>query len=318
MNNALRDKLMTKVKILNETAWSGAAISEPKIDDWLDNFKGERFPQDQEQLHALYLLGHFLYYGVPEFRELLRVLYRDLYLYPIIQKHRTQNDNTRQFESISPLVQNDLNHTRFIGMGRASESGAMLLYLFRQINNIPTSRFLHSHEVFERYGNSSSVRVRDPDIRHYVFIDDLCGSGTQACEYYRDIVLPLKQQNPNARTHYLVVFSTSDGFDHVRRNAPFDVVNSVFELDESFKAFSADSRHFEGSPSGIEKDHALQIFAHYGSHLWQAHPLGFEDCQLLLGFWHNTPDNTLTPIWFNADLSIWKPIFERYHKLALP
>lgn len=315
MSNVLRDKLMTKVKILNETAWSGAEISEPKIDDWLDNFKGEKFSVDKEQLHALYLLGHFLYYGVPEFRELLRVLYRDLYLYPIIQEHRTQNGNTKEFDNISPLVQNDLERTRFIGMGRASESGAMLLYLFRQINNIPLSRFLHSHEVFERYGNGSRVRVREPNIRYYVFIDDLCGSGTQACEYYRDIVHPLKLQNPSVRTYYLVVFSTSDGIDHVHRNACFDVVNSVFELDESFKAFSSDSRHFEGSPPGIEKNHALEIFSHYGSQLWPRHPLGFKDCQLLLGFWHNTPDNTLPPIWFNEDLRIWKPIFERYHKL---
>ena len=86
MSELLRDSLMRKVKILNETAWTGADIWEPKINDWLENFIGEIFSKEEEQLHALYLLGHFLYYGVPEFRELLRVLYRDLYLYPIIQK----------------------------------------------------------------------------------------------------------------------------------------------------------------------------------------------------------------------------------------
>ena len=315
MSESLRDKLMYKVKVLNETAWFGADIGEPKIRDWLDNFKGERFPRDQEQLHALYLLGHFLYFGVPEFRELLRALYRDLYLYPIIQERRTQNGNTTRYEDISALVKNDLESTRFIGMGRASESGAMLLYLFRQVNNIPLSRFLHSHEVFKRYGSGTSVQVRDPNIAHYVFIDDLCGSGTQACEYYRDIVLPLRQQIPSVQTHYLVVFSTAEGIDHVRCNAQFDVVNSVFELDESFKVFSDDSRHFQGCPPSIDKNQALEIFLHYGSQLCARHPLGYKSSQLLLGFWHNTPDNTLPPIWYNEDLSMWRPIFERYHKI---
>ena len=315
MNDDLHIKLMYKIKVLNETAWSGAEIREPKIRDWLENFSGEKLPQEQEQLHALYLLGHFLYYGVPEFRELLRALYRDLYLYPIIQEHRKKNGNTKRYDQIAAFVETDLEQTKFIGMGRASESGAMLLYLFRQVNSIPLARFLHSHEVFERYRAGTKSRIRYPNVAHYVFVDDLCGSGQQACDYHRDIVLPLKQQNPSAQTHYLVVFATATGIERVRREVSYDVVNCVFELDESFKAFSDTSRHFEGCPPGIDKDQALEIFLHYGSQLWSSHPLGYDDNQLLLGFWHNTPDNTLPPIWFNEDLSVWRPIFERYHKI---
>jgi len=46
------------------------------------------------------------------------------------------------------------------------------------------------------------------------------------------------------------------------------------------------------------------------------HSLGFDDSQLLIGFHHNTPDNTLPIIWFDEPgQASWKPIFRRYPKL---
>jgi len=42
--------------------------------------------------------------------------------------------------------------------------------------------------------------------------------------------------------------------------------------------------------------------------------LGWGDCQLLLGFYHNTPDNTLPVIWYDEDEINWYPIFRRYNK----
>ena len=42
--------------------------------------------------------------------------------------------------------------------------------------------------------------------------------------------------------------------------------------------------------------------------------LGFKDCQLLLGFNHNTPDNTLPIFWYDEKNYNWYPIFKRYKK----
>ena len=136
MSKSLHDTLMTKVMVLSDTLWSGAQIKEGKIKTWLKNFKGEKFSEEEEQLYALFILSHFLFFGVPEFRELLRVMYRDLYLYPIIQDIRAKNGNTKKYSDISQLIEDELNASRFIGMGHPSESGSMLLYLFRQVNNI--------------------------------------------------------------------------------------------------------------------------------------------------------------------------------------
>ena len=51
----------------------------------------------------------------------------------------------------------------------------------------------------------------------------------------------------------------------------------------------------------------------YGSTLWNMHPLGYKDGQLLLSLFHNTPDNTL-PI-FGVENTTWTPIFKRFHKI---
>lgn len=103
MSKSIYDTLMSKVMVLSDTLWSGNQIKEGKINTWLNNFKGEKFSEEEEQLHALFILSHFLFFGVPEFRELLRVIYRDLYLYPIIQDLRTKNGNTKQYADISHL-----------------------------------------------------------------------------------------------------------------------------------------------------------------------------------------------------------------------
>ena len=315
MSKSIYDTLMSKVMVLSDTLWSGNQIKEGKIKTWLNNFKGEKFSAEEEQLHALFILSHFLFFGVPEFRELLRVIYRDLYLYPIIQDLRAKNGNTKQYADISHLIDEELNASRFIGMGSPSESGSMLLYLFRQVNDISVDKFLYSHQVFERYGSNTNLTVRNRSIRHYVFIDDLCGSGKQAQDYSRDIVSQLKHMDPDARAYYFVLFSTIDGMEKVRRNTQFDSVECVFSLDDSFKAFASNSRYFATCPTEIQKNRALEIFRHYGSRLWPEHPLGYKDGQLLLGFWHNTPDNTLPTIWYNKAPSQWIPIFERFHKI---
>jgi hypothetical protein len=55
----------------------------------------------------------------------------------------------------------------------------------------------------------------------------------------------------------------------------------------------------------------------YGRELWRLYPLGYRNGQLLVGFHHNTPDNTLPIVW-KDDIRCrgrpWEPVFRRYWK----
>ena len=330
------DELLAKIKSLSETVWDRRA-SEPQITDWLTNFSAQaNGTEDERKLHALYLLSQFMYFGSREMRELMRVLFRDLYRYPIIEAIRRENDNTTNLQVIEQGFRARLDRTLFLAVGNPSESGSHLLYYFRQENGLPNTRFIHSHQIFRRQKLTKpqviktilsiligrwnhyvgTVVLRHPDVHRYVFIDDFCGSGHQGVAYSRDVVEDIKSLNPDAHISYFVLFGTQKGMMVVRRDTVFDVVQCVFELDDSFRCFSPSSRYFPSPHQQVTATLAKQMCLSYGTRLFPQWPLGYEDCQLLLAFQHNTPDNTLPIFWSEGQGSFpWKSIFRRYPKL---
>jgi hypothetical protein len=312
---SLRQKLFDKIQVLNKTIWE-ERTRKPEVESWLTNFSDSTSDVNTERLHALYLLSHFMYFGSRPMRELMKALYRDLYKYPVIAAIRRAHADTTDTTLIKNLFEQDLYSTRFIGVGNPSESGCHLLYYFRQENGLPKDLFIHTHEIFTRYGRTGPVALRDPDVKRYVFIDDLCGSGEQAVGYSEDILEDLKTQNPDAIAAYCVLFATVDGIQRVKAHTRFDSAQAVFELDDSFKCFGPRSRYFVRPIRGIDRTIAETMCHRYGTRLDPGQPLGFDDCQMLIGFHHNIPDNTLPVIWHTGRPGTpWKPIFRRYPKL---
>jgi hypothetical protein len=311
-NNSLYSELKEKILHLAKYAWSNR-IEWPDVTNWLDNFEQNQDETKDEQLQMLYLLGQFMYFGSREMRELLRSIYRDKYKYKVVEAIRKNNNDTTNTTFIQESYDIELLKTRFLGVGNPSESGTHLLYYFRQETGLGKDQFINSHEVIRREGGK--VEIRDATIKHYVFIDDLCGSGQQACDYSKDIVSEIKTLNPDAIVSYYVLFAMSDGIAKVNRESKFDVVDCVYELDNTFRCFGGSSRHFNNIATPISRVMAKSISDKYGRRICPSDPLGYEDCQLLLGFFHNTPDNSLPVIWSDETVGqSWTPIFRRYNK----
>jgi hypothetical protein len=307
------DLFQAKIKDLNEVVWENR-VNLVVVQTWLEQFEEATDLENDEQLHALFLLSHFIYFGQPEIRELLKSVYRDLFRSPIMHEVRRANGDTTERSFLDAEFSKCLARTRFMGVGNPSESGAHLLYYFRQENALPRTLFINTHEIFKRYSGpgGGAVKLRDPNLEYYVFIDDLCGSGTQASEYSKDLVAPLKAENPKA---YFVLFGTTTGLEAIRHLRCFDKVAAVYELDESFKCFEPNSPLFNPDEPPFLREKIKATCAKYGARLWPIHPLGYKDGQLLLGFNHNTPDNTLPIFWAEGSSAAgWKPIFKRYHK----
>lgn len=311
----LRDIYLSKIKTLNEKVWEGR-VDNPTINSWLANFSGQVSPKGTEQLHALYLLSQFMYFGNRQMRELIRVLYRDLFRYPIIEAVRRRNGDTTDVALIQRQFERRLRKTRFLGVGNPSESGCHLLYYYRQMNSLPKDLFIHGHQIFRGRRGSQKVRLSLPRVRHYVFIDDFCGSGETGVECADTLVGDLKDLDSSVRVDYHSIFGCKHGLERVRERRVFDSVESVVELDETFKCFGRRSRYFISVPAGVRKSDVRKLCATYGKLALSDAPLGFDDCQLLLAFHHNTPDNTLPIFWAGeAEGPTWHPIFPRYQKL---
>lgn len=304
-----------KVMTLSKYAWEDRVKNQALI-RWLGQFDAAEDDAKDEQLQMAFLLSQFIYFGSQEIKHLLKTMYRQLYRAPIVRRLRMENSDTLDEAKIEALYRNVLESTVFIGVGNPSESGTHLLYYFRQENKLSKDRFIGAHRIFSRNkADPSRDAVRDPDIAHYVFIDDLCASGTQAKEYSEDILVKLRSLAPEAKVSYLVLFATREGIEKVRRlERAFDHVECVVELDSSYKCFTQNSRAYASSIPLIDRTLGEQIARRHGQRLWPTYPLGYKDGQLLLGFNHNTPDNTLPIIWSDEPSANWVPIFRRYPK----
>ena len=311
----LAEQLYDKIKRLNESLWE-RRTTRPAVDEWLENFSGSYVSQDKERLHALYLLSKFLFIGHDEVRQLLRSLFQDLVRHPLTVGVRMNMADKQDFDAIHDGLKDEISKTRFLGIGGAAESGAHLLYEFRHANDLPDFLFINSDQVatagLSRPKNQNGVH---PDVRRLVFMDDFCGSGQQATDFSLDEVSSMRQiakrGNLDIEIWYLAILATASGLAHTRQYGVFDRVDTVSELDSSYRVFDNSSQFFTNAPSQIDKVTARMIASFYGQRLWPQHPLGYQDGQLLVGFHHNVPDNTLPIICQSASDPAWTAIFPR-------
>jgi hypothetical protein len=315
---ALWEALATRLLTLNDRIWE-RSINGESVDNWLGNFSGlTGRSKEVEQLHGLYLLSQFMYFGIREILVLLRSMYRDLFLLPLAADVKSRTATQEEFER---QLTEELNATKFLGVGNPSESGVHLLYYFRQENLLAKESFIDSARLYRTETTPGGRRrvPRDPNIKRYIFLDDLCGSGQTAVDYSQDFLPDLLSAAPNVEVQYLSLFGTCDGINRVREETVFGTKSAaVYELDESYKWTGATSRYLFELPAGIDKNALVEVARVYGSQLLPYYPLGYQDSELLIGFAHNTPDNTLPIIWMeqlHGCTSEWYPIFKRYPKV---
>lgn len=318
-NLAVADSLKKRITILNERAWEHK-LNNDGINRWLENFTGKSgLSIETERLHALYILSQFLYFGSREVRVLLKAIYTDLFLAPLVQSIRDKLGGTRDLTAIQEKLDEEIMATRFLGIGNPSESGVHLLYYFRQENALSKNQFADNAQIITRDPETGNRVLRHPEIKRYIFVDDVCGSGSTAVIYSQEFLRELQELGADIEIYYYCLFANSSGMDVVRKDSAFgDNCGAVYEFDESYKSLEDISRFFKSAPNGIDIAAAKEVALTYGKELWPAHPLGYGNGQMLLGFTHNTPDNTLPIIWMGTDLnpnSPWIPAFKRYHKV---
>lgn len=306
-----------EVQALAEHAWDGEVRS-PEVQAWLENFRGEVASVDEERLYALFSLTRYMYFSKRLVREMLRSLYRDHFRAPLLQRLRRNLGGTRDLERLERLYTQELASTRFIGVGNPSESGAHLLYFFRQINRLSKTQFCDFHGAFQPVSTAGSVAYepREAGVSRYVFFDDLVGSGTQVSTYLtKDLAAVRRSRNP-PDVRFLSLFGTREGMERLNERDLFDgSAVALFELDDSFKACGSNARYFVTAPAWFSPTVYERIVSHYGDKLWAGCALGYLDGQLLLAFSHNTPDN-VPPIYWNEGRTYpWSPVFIRFDKV---
>lgn len=307
------------LRTLVEHAWE-REVTWSQIQAWASNFTGQTASTDVEREHSLIALSRFIYFGKRLVREMLRALYRDHFESPMIQRVRRNCQHTRDATILRTHFTHELNSTRFIGVGNPSESGAHLLYYFRQINRLSKELFVDIGAAFSEIrpgGRTAALQAKDLSVGRYVFFDDVVGSADQSTSYLSTKLRRIRKANPHVDLRFMCLFASSKGLQALNSKNMFDGrATSLFELDDTYKVFNELQRYF---PTGLLETFDIEIFEkmvrHYGQALLPGHATGYKDGQFMLGFTHNTPDNTLPVYWNEGRRITWNPIFVRYDKV---
>ena len=276
------EEMISLLKDTIENVWN-VDLNVSEIKDWLGNFTGKVYDISDERKLALWLLCNYTYYNEQEVNHLCNLLYKK-FLHEI-----AVSGNIKDTKELNDI----LKKTYFAAMGNASESGAMLLYFFRQEANISISRFVYPTSFPE-----------DPDCI-CVFIDDVTLSGSTASRFFERN----KKDLENKKIYYITLFATNDAVNELSHRGIKMLYCSL--LDDRDKAFSEESMIF--SKFKELREPSKKMVYEYGKMIKKEYPLGFRNGELCFGFHYNTPNNSLPIFW--AKNNKWKPILQRKEKI---
>jgi len=265
-----------------ETFWS--AVNESRVLAWL-----KQFPEREGKAAALKLLSHVEFYGPRMVTELLQKLHM--------------------------LLPKGYSGLYVVGHGPPAKSGVHLLYEYRLANKLPEAGVVE-------IANLHAI-LTDPGLERkaIVFLDDIIGTGSEAARFVHDVNVgaPGAAEALRKCDKYLIALvGTEWGIANVAKQNMFRDVIVARRLLESDKAFSPKGAVFEYEDERLS---ARRMVEAVGSQLYPRNPkkpdgpgpLGYGDCELLVVFYYNTPNNTLPILWKDGvvDGAPWMPLFPR-------
>lgn len=277
MNIPSEEDILRLLKITQQTVWKDKEITRPVINNWLSNFKGEVFNLKKERNIALWLLLNFCYYSEKEVAHLCNEVFNNF-------RKKIINEGSDFIDHLDEI--------KFSLLGSPSESSGLILYFFRQQNNLSKKYFDTREEV---------IKIKAKEI---IFVDDVSLSGSQLVDYTKEI----KKLGLPVKLRLLTLIATQKAKETCLKHS-IDLTSAIY-LKESDDIFSDKSFLFRGDD--ILKKDTRAFCLHYGKKAYPKFPLGYRDSSNLLGFFYNTPDNTLPIFW--SEENNWNPIFKRYDK----
>jgi hypothetical protein len=299
------DTVKSCINRMSVAAWDNA-VSETRIEKWLNNFDGRALGDiNVEKTLAAWLLMNFTYFNIREVEELCSVIYRK-FIQGKLKEEYYEGKKDSDKEKIKEVIKNTL----FTPLGNPSESGSLILYHYRQVNKIPNM-------VFDQHKDIAS-KVKDGSLSDIVLIDDVIFTGAQAIPRIQEYA----HYQCNISISVLII--TKEAESYIKQCYPELCIYSAYTLDDRSKLFSEDSFAFSNNDNKELKPYALRMCEVYGNYLvknempcsaryMENYPLGFGDKQLALGFFYNTPDNTLPIFW--CESPHWEPVFLRNQKI---
>ncbi|MCT3721801.1 hypothetical protein HZQ64_17515 [Elizabethkingia anophelis] len=255
------------------------SVTSLEIVNWLGNF------QKNDINNALKILERLDYYSENEIIE-----FYDIRLKKILEKNEDKI-------IIHPIAE-------------YGKSSTLMIYYLKK-----TPIFKAHKERIKFYNHYTDFKKKVKDIKEQtslIFIDDFSGSGKQFINYYKTYVEPqIEGKTQINELYFLTLFYLTRAESYITKTKPrIQIIGEV-----KYPAFLS-----RGSVFGSRKIMLpIRSFSYkYGEKLFSItdrttnqktnYPLGYENCQALIVFAYNTPNNTLPIIWSSKN---WIPLYPR-------
>lgn len=197
------------------------------------------------------------------------------------------------------------------------KSADFIIYRLRTMANLSATNICRLPSLATRIESAPRDLV-------LVFADDFIGTGSQCARSVvgkitsdsrvRDAVIAKTRRGTTVRLLILACAAFDDGIVRVEQSAPPWLTTTVCAAE----IFEATSRAFSNVssifPDVRMRGAAFDLFsARVGSQLHFGAPRGFDNCESLVVFEHNAPNDTLPVLWKSGvvDQDVWMPIFPR-------
>ena len=187
-------------------------------------------------------------------------------------------------------------NTLYMPIGSDGESGSMIAYHFRTINDLSSAFFMSAEAM---------ALIKSGNIHNLVLIDDIIATGEQSGEQL--VETANKARMMGIKNVYLVTaFGFRTGIDRLRDKQVADVFSAV-EYDDRDTVMNLDALFYEDLSHNRRQQYKEAISKYYGGYGYtgtNGSPIG-----ALMTFYYNTPNCSLSMICAKSDG--WIPLFER-------
>ncbi|WP_339238866.1 hypothetical protein MKX40_30525 [Paenibacillus sp. FSL R5-0517] len=165
----------------------------------------------------------------------------------------------------------------------------------------------HGIQIYEETIKKNIEDIEDDEyIKIAVFFDDISGSGKTITDFLREY----KEKLDGKKIIINLLAATDSALQAIEQ------YRSKENLDIQVKVEKTYGKIFTEHPT--LKDDKRILLSKFEEEIWgkgNRNIMGFKDSQLIIGFYHNIPNNTLSSFWYHSDfgkLKEWNTLFKRF------
>ena len=270
-------------------------VQTSRFDSWVNQFCGR-----EEQFFAACLLDQTIFRSRPQFESALRSIFRSNVNHTIFRDEHDlrltevlRSEDDPKIRLVPVICETDA----------PTKSGPLVLRRLQRILQLKARWMCWPWQA--------KSAIDEHSVHTIIFVDDFLGSGDQFVKFFDQWKFN-EQVSADVTFVYAPVVAHQNGLEKLTTSLPSVHVQCVEKLGDHQRFFNEETWK-QLSHDTISAEEAKEWYLHFGEQR-ELKPkdvslLGYGDLELVFGFSHSTPNNSLPILWHAS--ATWQPLLER-------